>query len=149
MSETAPPSRGRIAAIDFARGLALVGMGAYHLAWDLTYFGLLPPGLPFTWQMRMFSHLVGSAFLALVGISLAIAHRNGPNWPAYFRRIGVVALAAAGVSVATILAAPESPILFGILHCIVAASLVAAPFLSAPGWAALLVGAIAVILPMV
>ena len=31
-----PP--GRIAAIDVARGSALVGMAVYHLSWDLAYF---------------------------------------------------------------------------------------------------------------
>jgi uncharacterized membrane protein len=44
---------------------------------------------------------------------------------------------------------PSSPILFGILHCIVASSLLAAPFLLAPGWVALVAGAAMVATPLV
>ena len=70
---------GRIDAVDCARGLALVGMAIYHLSWDLADFRLAPPMLPFTPQMRLLSHIVASAFLLLVGVSLALAHRNGLN----------------------------------------------------------------------
>ena len=90
----------RIAAIDVARGIALCGMGVYHLSWDLAYFGLAPPNLPYTPGMRIFSHVVASAFLALVGVSLAIAHRDGPRWGAFLVRLATVAGAAALVSVA-------------------------------------------------
>ena len=43
----------------------------------------------------------------------------------------------------------DEPILFGILHCIAVASLIAAPFVGAPPWAALTVGALAVAAPFV
>ena len=67
----------RIDAVDCARGLALIGMAVYHFSWDLADFRLASPMLPFTPQMRLLSHIVASAFLALVGVSLALAHRNG------------------------------------------------------------------------
>jgi uncharacterized membrane protein len=51
------------------------------------------------------------------------------------------------VSVATLLAAPDEPIWFGILACIAAASLLAAPFLRAPAWASLVAGAVALAAP--
>ena len=44
---------------------------------------------------------------------------------------------------------PDEPILFGILHCIAVASLIAALFVAAPPWAALVVGAAAVAAPFV
>ena len=141
------PARGRIVAIDVARGLALLGMGVYHLSWDLAYFGFASPDLPYSPGMRVFSHIVASAFLGLVGVSLAIAHRDGPRWRAFFIRLAIVAAAAALVSAATVFAAPDQPILFGILHCIAAASLLAAPFLLAPAWAALAAGAVALAAP--
>ena len=137
----------RIAAIDIARGLALVGMGAYHLTWDLAYFGVAPPNLPYAEPMRILSHVVGGAFLLLAGVSLGIAHRAGPNWPSYVKRLGIIAAAAALVSAVTYAIAPNSPIFFGILHCILAASLLAAPFLEAPAWLALAAGAAAVVAP--
>jgi uncharacterized membrane protein len=142
-----PP--GRIAAIDVARGSALVGMAVYHLSWDLAYFGFAPLSLPYSPGMRIYSHIVACAFLGLVGVSLAIAHRDGPRWRAFFRRLAIVAGAAALVSVATLLAAPDEPIWFGILACIAAASLLAAPFLRAPAWAPLVAGAVALAAPRV
>jgi len=140
---------GRIAAIDVARGLALLGMGVYHLSWDLAYFGFAPPNLPYSPGMRVFSHVVASAFLGLVGVSLAIAHSGGPRWGAFLSRLAIVAGAAALVSVATTLAAPDEPIWFGILHCIFAASLLAAPLLIAPAWVALVAGVAALAAPRV
>ena len=143
-NQTGEEAHRRIAAIDVARGLALIGMAVYHLSWDLAYFGLAPAGLPFSPQMRIFSHVVASAFLGLAGVSLAIAHRVHPRWRAFFLRLLKIMAAAALVSLGSCLAAPDETIWFGILHCIAAASLLAAPLLSAPPWAALLAGAAAI-----
>ena len=66
----------RVDAIDCARGFALIGMAVFHLCWDLADFRLVPPLLPFTPPMRLLSHRVASVFLALVGVSLALAHRK-------------------------------------------------------------------------
>ena len=145
--QTGQEATRRIAAFDVARGLALIGMGVYHLSWDLAYFGLASESLPFSPGMRVLSHFVASAFLGLAGVSLAIAHRFGPRWRAFLIRLLKIAGAAALVSLASYFAAPDEPIWFGILHCIAAASLVAAPLLSAPPWAALLAGAAAIAAP--
>ena len=143
-----PRKSGRVDAVDCARGLALVGMAAYHLIWDLAAFRLVPPMLPFSPPMRLFSHGVASAFLALVGVSLALAHRRGVNLPAFWRRLATVAGAAALVTAGSLVFAPGQAIWFGILHCIAAASLVALPFVRAPAWASLLAGAAAIALPV-
>ena len=131
---------GRVDAVDCARGLALIGMGVYHLSWDLADFRLISPLLPFTPPMRLLSHGVASVFLALVGVSLALAHRNGLNIPAFWRRLAIVAGAAALVTAASLVFAPGEGIFFGILHCIAVASLLAAPLVAAPAWASLAVG---------
>ncbi len=60
-------------------GVALIGMAAYHLTWDLADFQLVSPLLPFTPPMRLLSHTVASTFLALAGLSLALAHRDRLN----------------------------------------------------------------------
>ncbi len=137
----------RIDAIDVARAFALLGMVAYHLSWDLAYFGFAPPNLPFTSGMRILANIVASAFLGLVGVSLAIAHRDGVRWRPFLFRLGRIVAAAALVSAATAYTAPEMPIWFGILHCIAVSSLVSIPFLRGPAWPALLVGAAAVAAP--
>ena len=138
---------GRVDAVDLARGLALVGMATYHLSWDLADFRLVSPDLPFTPGMRLLSHTVASVFLALVGVSLALAHRKGFNGPAFWRRLMIVAGAAALVTLGSVVFAPGEGIFFGILHCIAAASLIAAPFVAAPAWASFAVGLAAIAAP--
>ena len=134
----------RIPALDVARGAALLGMFVYHLSWDFAALGLGPAGLPFSPPMRAFSHLVGGSFLLLAGVSLGQAHRGGFNRAGFLKRLAMVGGAAALVSLVTGFGAPDTPILFGILHCIAAASVLALPFLFLPGWAALAAGAAAV-----
>ncbi len=138
---------GRVDAVDCARGLALIGMAVYHLCWDLADFRLAPPVLPFTPPMRLLSHSVASVFLALVGVSLALAHRNGLDLRAFLRRLAIIGAAAALVTVASLVFAPGEGIFFGILHCIAVASLLAAPFVAAPAWVSLAVGLTAIVAP--
>jgi uncharacterized membrane protein len=142
-----PSKRARIGAIDAARGVALAGMVVYHLIWDLAHFGLVAPTAPFAPASRALSHVVASAFLALVGVSLALAHPHGLRRAAFLKRLALIAGAAALVTAASYAIDSEEPILFGILHCIFAASLIAALFVAAPPWAALIVGAAAVAAP--
>jgi uncharacterized membrane protein len=138
---------GRVDAVDCARGLALIGMAVYHLSWDLADFHLIREDLPFTPPMRLLSHSVASVFLALVGVSLALAHQNGLNWRAFLRRLAIIGAAAALVTGASLVFAAGAGIFFGILHCIAVASLLAAPFVAAPAWASLAVGLAAIVAP--
>ena len=143
----APAKPARIAAIDAARGGALAGMVVYHLIWDFAHFDLIAPTAPFAPATRALSHVVASAFLALVGVSLALAHPHGLRRDAFLKRLALIAGAAALVTAASYAIDASEPILFGILHCIFVASLIAALFVAAPPWAALIVGALAVAAP--
>ncbi|HXZ16917.1 MAG TPA: heparan-alpha-glucosaminide N-acetyltransferase [Roseiarcus sp.] len=142
-----PKTGGRVDAVDVARGLALIAMAAYHLTWDLAHFWLVPPLLPFTPPMRLLSHAIAGSFLGLVGVSLALAHRDRLNLPAFLRRLALVGGGAALVTVATGILFPGLTVWFGILHCIVAASLLPLPLIEAPSAASLAVGAAAIALP--
>jgi uncharacterized membrane protein len=124
-------------------------MAVYHLSWDLADFRLVSPLLPFTPAMRLLSNSVASVFLALVGVSLALAHRNGLNTRAFLRRLAIIGTAAALVTLASLVFAPGQPIFFGILHCIAVASVVAAPVVAAPAWVSLAVGLAAIVAPVV
>ena len=75
-------------------------MAAYHLSWDLADFHLVSPLLPFTPAMRLLSHVVASVFLALVGVSLALAHAMGSTRAPSGGGSAIVAGAAALVTAA-------------------------------------------------
>jgi len=142
--------RGRLDAVDVARGLALVAMAGYHFTWDLAYFGVVDASTPFQPPMHLASHLIGGAFLALAGLSLALAHARGFRPRNFLKRLALIGAAAAAVSAATYWQDPKTFIFFGILHCLFAASLVAAPFLSSARAAPpLALGAAMVALPLV
>jgi len=149
LTTSEPVKRGRIAAIDAARGVALGGMVVYHLIWDFAHFGLIAPTAPFAPATRILSHSVASAFLALVGVSLALAHPDGLRRAAFLKRLALVVGAAALVTAASYAIDPAEPILFGILHCIAVASLIAALFVAAPAWAALALGMVMIAAPLV
>ncbi|WP_158815272.1 DUF1624 domain-containing protein [Methylocapsa sp. S129] len=138
----------RIVAIDVGRGAALIGMAIYHLSWDFAHFHLAPPDFPVTPPMRLFSHAVAGAFLVLAGASLALAHRNEMRPAAFWRRLAIVGGAAALVSGASYVFAPQQAIFFGILHCIAVASLLAAPLLRLPVWIALALSVIVFAAPL-
>jgi uncharacterized membrane protein len=137
----------RLDAVDVARGLALVAMAGYHFTWDLAYFGVVEPSTPFTPPMRLASHLIGGAFLALAGLSLALAHGRGFRVRNFLKRLALIGGAAALVTGVTYWQTPETAIWFGILHCLFAASLIAAPLLAAPAWVSVALGAALIALP--
>lgn len=109
--------------VDMARGLALIGMFVFHLGWDVTFLGLTDYDLPEDWRWRWLARLVAGSFLFITGTSLVLAARDGVNWPAFWRRFGLLAGAAALVSAGTWLMVPEAFVKFGILHHIALASL--------------------------
>ena len=142
-------SRPRIEAVDVARGVALVAMGVYHFIWDLSFFEFIPMRIFFEPRVQYFGHIIAVSFLALVGVSIALAARGAFDIAAYLRRTALVAGAAALVSIGTYFFMPDSFIAFGILHCIVAASLLALAFLRAPWFAPLIAGALVALAPLV
>jgi len=132
-------NHGRWRALDVARGLAVVAMVVFHLIWDLAHFGYAPANLPWSVPVRMFGHSIAFAFLFIAGVALVLAHRGGIRWPSFWRRLAIIAAAAALVTAGTYVAFPSAYVFFGILHCIGAASLIALPFLLLP-WPAALAG---------
>ena len=136
-----PPSR--IAALDVARGLALLAMAAYHLAWDLSSLQLIEADVTTSPAWQIAARLIAGSFLSLVGISLVLAHGRGVQWRPFLRRLGLVGGAALTVTAATAIAVPQGLIFFGILHCIAVGSVLALPFLARPAWVSGLTAALA------
>lgn len=119
----------RLDAVDALRGVALALMAAYHFCFDLDYFGAIHVSFndqPFWLAARA---LIVSLFLGLVGASLVLADRGGQR-RAYWRRIGLLAACSVLVSLSSFVMFPQRWIFFGVLHFILAASLVGPLFLS-------------------
>ena len=125
-------ARPRLAVLDLIRGIAVAGMVVYHLSWDLLDYGLINVNVVNDPLWRSFAHAIAGTFLALVGFNLVLANRNGIRPLRYLRRLGVIAGAAALVSLGTYWFTPEAFVYFGILHMIAVASLLALPFLRLP-----------------
>ena len=148
MSPAAKPSR--LLWVDSARGLALWAMFAFHLTWDLGYFGWIDPALLYSRGFHWLGHAIASSFLLLVGIGLVLAGRaRGPllRSRGFWRRWAIIVAAAAAISAVSFRLFPQAPIFFGILHLIAAASLIAAPLVDAPAWLILALGALALAAP--
>lgn len=141
------PAYSRLYRLDALRGLAVWAMFVYHFIWDLAYFRFVAPDTTRQLAFVIFGHAIAISFLAIAGFSLALASRDGFNPAAFVRRFAMIAAAAGAVTLATWLAFPQSFVAFGILHCIAAASLIGALFVSAPAVLSLLAGVAMIALP--
>jgi uncharacterized membrane protein len=137
----------RWAMLDAARGLAVLAMVVFHLIWDLGHFGYIEASIPWSAPVRAFGHSIAFSFLFIAGLSLSLAHRREFRPRAFWRRLAIVAGAAALVSAGTYVAFPTALVFFGILHCIAAASLLSVPFLFLPWPAALAAGVLFFVAP--
>lgn len=115
--------RQRIDLLDLARTLALLGMAAFHLSYDLLMFGLIPADYAYSAAFYFHARIVAGSFIALAGIGLYLAHGAAIRWTAFWRRFTKIVAAAALVSIATRMVMPEVYVYFGILHAIALYSL--------------------------
>jgi uncharacterized membrane protein len=122
----------RLPGLDAARGIAVLAMVVYHFSWDLAYFGYIAADVGADPGWKLFARAIAGSFIFIVGVSLALATRNGLNPPRYVRRIAVIAGAAAAVTIATRIIFPDAFIFFGILHLIAVASVLGLAFVWAP-----------------
>ena len=109
-------------------------MIVYHFAWDLSAYQLIAVDVTGDLGWRIFARTIAGTFLALVGINLVLAARNGFRPGPYFRRLAIILAAALLVTLGTWWLDPATFVFFGILHLIVVASVLALPFLRAPLW---------------
>ena len=112
----------RYLVIDSWRGATIVLMIIYHACFDLNQFGFIHQAMnhsPFWLAARA---IIVTSFLLLVGISLVLSNAQGGM--RFWRRIVYISLCALLVSLASMLMFPQSYIFFGVLHCIVVASLI-------------------------
>jgi uncharacterized membrane protein len=127
-------SRHRLATIDAARGLAIVAMVVFHVAWDLYYLGFIDIDVSNEPFWVVFQRAIVSTFLFLVGVGLALAHGDGIRWRSFWRRFAILAGAALLTTAGTAIVFPEYFVYFGVLHAIALFSLLGLAFVRAPLW---------------
>lgn len=136
-------NRGRIAAVDAARGVAIVMMLAYHLFFDLWYFGIADfgiHGLPLT----LLQYATGTLFVLIAGVSLTLSEsRNRGGYAHHAKRAVKLAAAAALITAATWVYPHGGFIQFGIIHML-ALSTLTAPLFFGLGRLNALAGALAI-----
>ncbi len=148
MTESAAlsPSRRR-PRIDVLRGFAIIAMIAYHFTWDLGFLGFIKLNIAQTeWGLNI-ARAIAASFLTLVGISLALANANGFDFGNFWRRLLLIAGAAALVTLGTWFAMPDALIFMGVLHCIALTSIIAVAFLRVHLLVLLAIAALAFTLP--
>lgn len=104
---------GRRALLDMLRGLALVGMVAYHGCYNLSR--LFQVDLPWfdSAGARVWQFCTSALFLILAGVCTHFTRH-------VFARAARLAAVALGLTLVTLLFLPQEVIVFGILHCIAA-----------------------------
>lgn len=138
----------RLHLIDAARGLAIVAMVVFHIAWDLFYFGFISVNVIEDLGWVLFQRAIVSAFLLLVGAGLVLGHGDVIRWPSFLRRFAVIAVAALLTSIGTWAAfGAEYFVYFGILHAIALFSLAGLAFLRLPAGLVAGLGLFVIVLP--
>lgn len=122
-------------------------MAIYHFSWDLEFFGYLDVGTIEHGGWRLFARAIATSFLMLVGVSLFLAHEREFHWRPFWRRLVMIIVAAAAITLATWLATPNAFIFFGILHSIAVASVLGLAFIALPAPVTLLAAVAVIALP--
>ena len=109
-------SSARSDGIDPSRGTAIVWMTVFHFCFDLNHLGWLRQNFNtdplWLWQRTA----IVSLFLFCAGLSQAVAHEQGQEWPRFWRRWAQVAGCALLVTAGSWFMFPRTYIFFGVLH---------------------------------
>lgn len=123
----------RVSSIDQARGLAVVAMVAYHILFDLKYFGIMDIDLQ-SLPLLLFQRMIGISFLLIAGISISISDSRSPGLRRHLERALKLALVACAITLATWIFPHEGFITFGIIHLMALSALIGPLFLRLGKW---------------
>ena len=120
--------------IDLARGIAVVTMILFHSAFDLNFFGVLPLDVSGGF-LRMLAYLTASTFIFLVGVSFTISYARAARRLTgrdltlkYVRRGLTIFSYGLVITAVTWIFLPSVYVVFGILHFIGVAIILAPLF---------------------
>jgi uncharacterized membrane protein len=108
--------------LDALRGLAVLLMIAYHFGFDLDHLGWIEQDINHSPAWQAARTLILGSFLYAVGASHALAEAHATP-SVHLQRLARIAAAALLVTLGSALMFPASTIWFGVLHAIVAMSL--------------------------
>ena len=125
----------RLWEVDFLRGLAIIMMVIFHLAYDLDFFRIYEIDLSHGFWFYL-ARFTATLFLLLVGISLTLSHSRAKlsgelsQYPLRLlkRSLWIMSLAL-GITLVTYIVIGRGFIVFGILHLISISILLAYPLL--------------------
>lgn len=118
--------------VDLMRGFAVALMIVFHFCYDLTYYQFAGFDFyhdPFWLNFRTF---IVSLFLLVVGISQSLAFYGKVPRNRIIKRLLILLVLSLLISIATYFIFPGRTIVFGILHFILVASIIALPFTRYP-----------------
>jgi len=124
----------RFIEIDIIRGLAIVLMVFGHILWDLDYFGAFPINSGIYSSLQKF---VPQMFFLIVGIGIIVSYKKKSLTPEeekkfykhlIFRGLKVLGLGMI-LSAFSLIFMPNTPVIFGVLHCIGLSIILSVPFL--------------------
>lgn len=128
------PATTRLWEVDTVRGIAVILMVLYHFMWDLSMFGIYRTDMRFgPWQAV--ARGIGTTFIFLLGLSLTLSYQRGRvgktrfSFSSNLRRGLLIFGCGLIVSLATYVFDPATFVIFGILHLLGAALILAHPFL--------------------
>ncbi|MBP2145609.1 putative membrane protein [Methanofollis sp. W23] len=140
----------RFLEIDLLRGVAILMMVLYHFLFDLSFFGIADVEVH-TGVWKSFALATASLFIALAGLSLPISYARRKDrlsgqalWADYARRGGKIFLYGLLVTLATWLYLGDGFVVFGILH-LIGFAIIVAPFFLRFGLWNFLIGATVVL----
>lgn len=122
-SKTPAEKPQRIVTVDILRGIAILMMFIFHFSYDLNLFGYVEINFLKDPFWANFRSLIVSSFLLLIGISIILTDRKKFNLQRFNYRMAKILTYALLVTLGSYIMFPESFIYFGILHFIIAASI--------------------------
>lgn len=136
--------QGRIASVDAARGAAIVMMVAYHVFFDIQYFGIAQVGIG-RFPLSLLQMATGTLFVLIAGVSLTLSEsKNTEGYVHYVKRAAALGAVALLITVATWVYPHDGFIQFGVIHMLALSTLIA-PLFFRLGWMNLVLGALIVL----
>ena len=114
--------------IDFLRGIAIISMIIFHIAFDLNYFRVFNFDIGNIYW-TIFRKSIFVLFFLLVGISLSLSHSKNKQFLDYLKRGLKIFFWGLIITLVTVIFMQQGYVLFGVLHFIGLSIILVYPFL--------------------